>query len=49
MNSKLIEIDSNESSTINGGGWLYDFYKIIVEEKDDFVSGLKEGLEKGIF
>lgn len=49
MKNNLIEFDSKEAAIINGGGWLYDLYKIVVVEKDDFVKGFKEGLNKGIF
>ncbi len=49
MKYNLIEIDNNEAATINGGGWLYDLYRIIVEEKDDFLEGLNAGFNKGFF
>ncbi len=49
MKYNLTEIDKKSAAQINGGGWLYDLYKIVVEEKDSFVKGFKEGLEKGIF
>lgn len=45
----LIELKKNETQEVNGGGWLYDIYRIIVEEKDDFVAGLHGGYNKGIF
>ncbi len=49
MKNKIIEIDKKDAAKINGGGLLYDLYKIVVEEKDDFIKGFKEGLKKGIF
>lgn len=45
----LVEISKTEALATNGGGWLYDLYRIVVEEKDDFVKGFNEGLNKGIF
>ncbi|MBO0340899.1 hypothetical protein [Flagellimonas profundi] len=49
MNFKLKELNSKELADINGGGWLYDTYRIVVEEAGDFVKGFKDGLENGLF
>ncbi len=49
MKNRLIEIEDNELQLINGGGWLYDLYRIIIEEKDDFVAGFKDGYNNGAF
>lgn len=49
MKNKLTEIENSELMMINGGGWLYDLYRIIVEEKDDFVAGFKDGFNNGAF
>jgi len=49
MKSQLVELDNKEALGINGGGWLYDLYRIILEEKDDFVEGVKEGLNNSPF
>jgi hypothetical protein len=49
MKNNLIALHGKEATEINGGGGLYDLYKIIVEEADDFVEGFKYGLKNGIF
>lgn len=48
MKNKVVEIDNQEAVAINGGGWLYDLYRIVVEEKDDFVKGFNESFKNGI-
>ncbi|MCR9066831.1 MAG: hypothetical protein NXI00_22865 [Cytophagales bacterium] len=49
MNSELKELNVKELTDINGGGILYDIYRIIVEERDDFIKGFKDGMENGLF
>ncbi len=45
MKINLVEISKKEAATLNGGGILYDIYRIAVEEKEDFVKGLKAGFK----
>lgn len=45
----LIELKDCETQQLNGGGWLYDLYRIVLAEKDDFLAGVEKGYKKGIF
>ncbi len=47
MKNNVVEINKREAAAINGGGILYDAYRIFVEEKDDFFKGLKAGFKNG--
>ena len=47
MKNNVVEINKREAAAINGGGWPYDIYRIVVEEKDDFIKGLKAGFKNG--
>ncbi len=47
MKNNVVEINKREAAAINGGGVLYDVYRIVVEEKDDFFNGLKAGFKNG--
>ncbi|MEM8509689.1 MAG: hypothetical protein AAF717_17790 [Bacteroidota bacterium] len=49
MDNNLKKINLDEAMATNGGGWLYDLYRIVLEEKDDFIKGFKDGLNNGIF
>lgn len=49
MKNKLIELNFDDKSKVNGGGFLYDVYRITVAEGRDFIKGFKEGLQRGIF
>ncbi|MGB5170851.1 hypothetical protein [Eudoraea sp.] len=49
MKLNIIELDKKEAAKINGGGWLYDMYKIYVAEEPYIWAGFKKGLNKGFF
>jgi len=49
MNIESQELTVKELTDINGGGWLYDVYRIVLEESADFADGFKDGLENGLF
>ncbi|MEO0570335.1 MAG: hypothetical protein AAF039_01435 [Bacteroidota bacterium] len=49
MDNNLNELTLGELQVLNGGGWLYDLYRIVVSERDDFVNGFNDGLKNGIF
>jgi len=49
MKNNFIELEKNELININGGGIIYDIYRIIKEEGEDFAKGFKDGLNKGAF
>ena len=49
MDNNLNELTASEQQTLNGGGLLYDLYRIAVAEKDDFVKGFNNALKNGIF
>ncbi|UJH66960.1 hypothetical protein [Allomuricauda sp. SCSIO 65647] len=48
MENNMIELSSKEAVELNGGGWLYDLYRIVMAEANDFVGGFKDGLNNGI-
>lgn len=39
----LQNLTQKEILELNGGGFLYDLYRILKEEGEDFVKGFREG------
>ncbi len=49
MKNSWTELKSSDLKAIDGGGYIYDLYRIYVAEEGDFASGFARGFTRGFF
>ncbi|WP_276391519.1 hypothetical protein [Eudoraea chungangensis] len=49
MKHNIIELNTEENLAVNGGGIIYDLYRIYMAEEPYIWQGFKKGLNKGFF